>query len=149
MPDQRRRRFLRSVCAGTAVGLTTVGGCLGDQTVAKTPEVQLTAEGFDPRNIRVDRQQTVFWENVSETRYLLLSATSNWNFRQPLDPQKTTGNTFNNSGIFRLVAREAPTSDEEDATPTPTPTPGTPEFTGTRMKIAVGRDMDDPITEAE
>lgn len=146
MASQRRRQFVRSISAGAAVGFTGLAGCLGDNTVAKTQEVQLTNDGFDPRNIKVDRQKTVYWENVSDTRYVLASATSTWNFRQPLDPGMTTGFQFTNSGIYRLVARESEGGGEETPSTPETPT-GTPEFTGTRMKIAVGRELEDPITE--
>lgn len=146
MASQRRRQFVRSIGTGAVVGFTSLAGCLGDNAVAKTQEVQLTSDGFDPRNIKVDRQKTVYWENVSDTRHVLVSATSTWDFRQPLDPKMTTGFQFTNSGIYRLVARESAGDGEETPATPETPT-GTPEFTGKRMKIAVGREMQDPITE--
>lgn len=146
MPNLSRRRVLRTIGGGTTIGLAGVAGCLGDDTVVETQEVEITNDAFDPKNIKVDRQQTVYWENVTDTRYVLESATSTWNFRQLVDPEMSTGYTFDSSGIYRLVAREGEEDTETPETPTETPT-GTPEFTGMRMKIAVGRDVDDPVTE--
>lgn len=143
MPTRRRRQFLQSFGATATIGLTGIAGCLDDGPVAETQEVKLTNDGFEPLNIKVDRKQFVYWENVSDSSYLLLSATDTWDYRQPIDAGNTSGHEFSRSGIYRLVARE-PAEDGEDGEETTTTTP---EFTGARMKIAVGREMDDPVTE--
>jgi len=124
------------------VGISAVAGCLGGSTVANTQEVKLKSDGFDPKNIKVDRQKIVYWENVTDTAYVLVSASDTWDYRQRVDPGKTTAQEFTTSGIYRLVARKRDGENGSEATPT-----GSPEFTGLRMKIAVGQEMEDPITD--
>lgn len=144
---QTRRQLLRTVSGGSVVGLAGAAGCLGfgsdDGPVENTQEVDLTEDGFDPKNIRVSSEQTAYWRNISDTPHVLIGLGQNFRFRQRVDPDMTTGYQFFTQGVYRLVGREITTNDEgEEVTPT-----GTPEFTGKRMKIAVGQSMDDPVTE--
>jgi len=128
MSQQTRRQALRSIGIGSTIGVVGLAGCPGG--VSTNPNIDIKADTFEPKNTRVSTDQPVAWNNVSDEVHVVKSASSNWDFEVEVPPGEATSHDFFSQGIYDVVC----------------PRHGDPdEFSGQRMRIAVGMELEDPI----
>lgn len=127
----QRRTFARALTGAVAGLLAPLSGCLDSGPVENTSSVQVSSEGFDPKNIHVEKEATVSWENPGDGTHVIASASSNWDFEAELGPGTLVHNQFYEAGVYKVVDKNNGSA---------------ADFTGTRMKIAVGdAEITDPV----
>lgn len=114
-----------------------LAGCSGN--VKSTNTVDITADGFEPKNIRVALRNApegkVIWKNVDDQEHSVVSASDNWDFEsERLGPEEAVVNDFTSSGVYSAVCGVH--NDPADVAEN-----------GELMKIAIGADasIDDPV----
>lgn len=131
-----RRKFLKMGIAGGSVGL--LSGCLGGN-VASTATIDITADGFEPLNTKVDFQAppqgNVTWTNVDDADHKIASASDNWDWESAtMQTDEAVNHGFSSPGLYEVV--DPLNNDPDD-----------PDDNGFYMKVAIGADtsIDDPL----
>lgn len=123
-----RRRFL-AVSTGLVAPL--VAGCLGGEDgngggsgdqVARTSDIAMVANQFDPRNVHVSAGTTVTWTNEDGTAHTVTSASDNWSYDEQVSGSDEAAFTFEDSGVYDVYCTFH----------------GSADLTGMSMKVGVG-----------
>lgn len=123
----RRRLFVKWASAVSAALCSGFAGCLGflDGPVERTKTVELTDDGFDPKNIKVDEGAAVSWENKGSVTHIVVAKDDFVNLEAEIEPGKLTNHKFGDGGVYEISCSE---------------------HSGERMKIAVGdTTIKDPV----
>lgn len=131
MLTSQRRQFLKTVAGVSTAGVSILAGCLSSGPIKETGSVEITEDGFSPKNVHIDQQDSLMWVNEDDTVHTVTSATEDWDFDTELEPGFTVQNTFNFDGVYEIVCTKHGSKEE---------------FTGERMKLSVGsEEIEDPI----
>lgn len=122
MHEMRRRSFLGKTGA-VAFGTPLLAGCLDGGPVKNTNQVDLTENGFEPKNVHIDSQKSLTWINQDTKVHTVTSATSDLKYNTKLKPDQAVGKQFIYDGVYKFVCTKH--GSKED-------------FTGERMKLSVG-----------
>lgn len=97
MTDKTRRELI--VTAGALVTTGVLAGC-SEMTQSQGGNVSISNEGFDPCNLEISSGSSVSWENESDSRYTLLSASDNWDMEAEMPAGSATNYEFGTDGVY-------------------------------------------------
>lgn len=123
-----RRTF---ICTGMGL-VVALAGCADEFEGEDVANVVISSGAFDPCLLEVEVDTVVLWENEDDGPHTVTSASDNWDINAELDPGAVVQEEFSSGGVYDAVCTIHGDADE---------------FSGQRMRIAVG-DVDyDPLTD--